>query len=73
MLNVCEVSPNGRSEWENELYELFRKKTAKHLCIRQIIRSFATAFAQSLSGKTERSLVCCVVTINNLIKVKQWI
>ena len=23
--------------------------------------------------KTERSLVCCVVTINNLIKVKQWI
>ena len=35
------------------------------MCIRQIIRSFATAFAQSLSGKTERSLVCCVVTINN--------
>ena len=31
------------------------------MCIRQIIRSFATAFAQSLSGKTERSLVCCVV------------
>ena len=40
------------------------------MCIRQIIRSFATAFAQSLSGKTERSLVCCVVTINNLISFK---
>ena len=38
----------------------------KYLYIRQIIRSFATAFAQSLSGKTERSLVCCVVTINKL-------
>ena len=37
------------------------------MCIWQIIRSFATAFAQSLSGKTERSLVCCVVTMNNLI------
>lgn len=40
-----------------------RKKNAEHLCIRQIIRTFASAFAQSLSGKTERSLVCCVVTI----------
>ena len=43
------------------------KKSAKHLCIRQIIRTFASAFAQSLSGKTERSLVCCVVTITFLI------
>ena len=37
------------------------------MCNCQIIRYFATAFAQSLSGQIERSLVCCVVTINNLL------